>query len=62
MNKKQFDKLEKQLIERGYKKYVYLDYIREDSTLTKFQKNCLKEKVIGYVNWLKSLKERLKGE
>lgn len=40
----------------------YLDYIREDSTLTKHQKNSLKEKVIGYVNWLKSLKERLKGE
>jgi len=37
----------------------YLDYIREDSTLTKHQKNCLKEKVIGYVNWLKSIKERV---
>ena len=40
----------------------YLDYISEDSTLTKHQKNSLKEKVIGYVNWLKSLKERMKGE
>ena len=36
----------------------YLDYTREDCTLTKHRKNSLKEEVIGYVNWLKSLKER----
>lgn len=36
----------------------YLDYIREESSLTKHRKNSLKEEVIGYVNWLKSLKDR----
>ena len=37
----------------------YLDYIREDSSITKHRKNTLKEEIIGYVNWLESLKERL---
>lgn len=37
----------------------YLDYIREDSSLTKHRKNTLKEEIIGYVNWLKTFKERL---
>lgn len=37
----------------------YLDYIREDTSLTKHQKNSMKEEVIGYDNWLKSLKERV---
>ena len=36
----------------------YLDYIREDSSLTKHRKNTIKEEVIWYVNWLKSLKQR----
>ena len=37
----------------------YLDYIRGDNSLTKHRKNSIKEEVIGYVNWLKSLKERV---
>ena len=36
----------------------YLDYIREDTSLTKNQKNSMKEEVIGYDNWFKSLRER----
>lgn len=36
----------------------YLDYIREDTSLTKHQKNSMKEEVIGYDNWFKSLRER----
>ena len=40
----------------------YLDYIREDTSLTKHQKNSMKEEVVGYVNWLKSLKGRAKPQ
>ena len=34
----------------------YLDYVREDNSLTKHQKNTTKDNVVGYVNWLKSLR------
>jgi virulence-associated protein VapD len=36
----------------------YLEYIMEDSALTKHQKNTVKEAVFEYMNWLKSLKKR----
>ena len=35
-----------------------LSYTREDSSLTKHRKNSIKEEVVGYVNWLTSLKDR----
>ena len=40
----------------------YFDYIREDSTLSKNQKKSLKEEIIRYVNWLKSLKDRVQPQ
>ena len=35
-----------------------LSYTRKDSSLTKHRKNSIKEEVVGYVNWLTSLKDR----
>ena len=35
-----------------------LSYTREDNSLTKRRKNSIKEEVVGYVNWLTSLKDR----
>jgi hypothetical protein len=37
----------------------FLDYIKKDSTLKKNIKNSLKEEIIEYIDWLKSLKERV---
>ena len=37
----------------------YLDYTREDRTLFKHTKDMTKLSVIGYIDWLKSIKQRM---
>lgn len=39
----------------------YLDYTREDRTLSKHCKDTTKLRVIGYIDWIKSIKGRIGG-